>query len=259
MRADKLTTKFQQALSDAQSIANGGDNQFIEPQHLLLAMLDQDDGAVSSLLSRAGAQVPRLKAELARAVEGMPKVQGHGGDVQVSRSLSQLLNLTDREAQKRGDEFIASEMFLLAAVEDKGEVGRALKEAGVTRKALEAAVETLRGGSKVDSQEAEGQREALKKYTIDLTERARMGKLDPVIGRDDEIRRVLPSVREAMPPSVEISEIVDRSESVRESVFDSRPMHMMVPLQSLSRTLPLTVACEASMRPWSNCRSGLNQ
>ena len=191
MRADKLTTKFQQALSDAQSIANGGDNQFIEPQHLLLAMLDQDDGAVSSLLSRAGAQVPRLKAELARAVEGMPKVQGHGGDVQVSRSLSQLLNLTDREAQKRGDEFIASEMFLLAAVEDKGEVGRALKEAGVTRKALEAAVETLRGGSKVDSQEAEGQREALKKYTIDLTERARMGKLDPVIGRDDEIRRTI--------------------------------------------------------------------
>jgi ATP-dependent Clp protease ATP-binding subunit ClpB len=191
MRADKLTTKFQQALSDAQSIANGGDNQFIEPQHLLLAMLDQDDGAVSSLLSRAGAQVPRLKAELTRAVEGMPKVQGHGGDVQVSRSLSQLLNLTDREAQKRGDEFIASEMFLLAAVEDKGEVGRALKEAGVTRKALEAAVETLRGGSKVDSQEAEGQREALKKYTIDLTERARMGKLDPVIGRDDEIRRTI--------------------------------------------------------------------
>ena len=191
MRADKLTTKFQQALSDAQSIANGGDNQFIEPQHLLLAMLNQDDGAVSSLLSRAGAQVPRLKAELTRAVEGMPKVQGHGGDVQVSRSLSQLLNLTDREAQKRGDEFIASEMFLLAAAEDKGEVGRALKEAGVTRKALEAAVETLRGGSKVDSQEAEGQREALKKYTIDLTERARMGKLDPVIGRDDEIRRTI--------------------------------------------------------------------
>ena len=191
MRADKLTTKFQQALSDAQSIANGGDNQFIEPQHLLLAMLNQDDGAVSSLLSRAGAQVPKLKAELVRAVEGMPKVQGHGGDVQVSRALSQLLNLTDREAQKRGDEFIASEMFLLAAAEDKGEVGRALKDAGVTRKALEAAVETLRGGAKVDSQEAEGQREALKKYTIDLTERARMGKLDPVIGRDDEIRRTI--------------------------------------------------------------------
>ena len=191
MRADKLTTKFQQALSDAQSIANGGDNQFIEPQHLLLAMLNQDDGGVSSLLSRAGAQVPKLKAELVRAVEGMPKVQGHGGDVQVSRALSQLLNLTDREAQKRGDEFIASEMFLLAAAEDKGEVGRALKDAGVTRKALEAAVETLRGGAKVDSQEAEGQREALKKYTIDLTERARMGKLDPVIGRDDEIRRTI--------------------------------------------------------------------
>jgi len=191
MRADKLTTKFQQALSDAQSLANGGDNQFIEPQHLLLAMLNQEDGAVASLLARAGAQVPKLKAELTRAVEGMPRVQGHGGDVQVSRALSQLLNLTDREAQKRGDEFIASEMFLLAAVDDKGEVGRALKEAGVTRKALEAAVEALRGGAKVDSQEAEGQREALKKYTIDLTERARMGKLDPVIGRDDEIRRTV--------------------------------------------------------------------
>ena len=191
MRTDKLTTKFQQALSDAQSVACGQGNQFIEPQHLLLAMLNQDDGAVASLLARAGAQVPRLKAELTRAVEGMPKVEGHGGDVQVSRALSQLLNLTDREAQKRGDQYIASEMFLLAAIEDKGEIGRALKEAGVNRRALEAAVEALRGGAKVDSQEAEGQREALKKYTIDLTERARMGKLDPVIGRDDEIRRTI--------------------------------------------------------------------
>ena len=191
MRTDKLTTKFQEAISDAQSLAAGRSNQFIEPQHLLLAMLAQDDGAVASLLARAGAQVQKLKAELTRAVDGMPRVEGHGGDVQVSRALSQLFNLTDREAQKRGDEYIASEMFLVAAVDDKGEAGRALKEAGVNRKALEAAVDALRGGAKVDSQEAEGQREALKKYTIDLTELARKGKLDPVIGRDDEIRRTM--------------------------------------------------------------------
>jgi len=191
MRSEKLTTKFQQALSDAQSIASGQDNQFIEPQHLLLAMLNQDDDAIGSLLGRAGGQVPKLKAELTRAVEHGPKVEGHGGDVQVSRALSQLLNLTDREAQRRGDEYIASEMFLLVAVDDKGELGRALKESGVSKKALEAAVEALRGGSKVDSQESEGQRESLKKYTIDLTERARAGKLDPVIGRDDEIRRTI--------------------------------------------------------------------
>ena len=191
MRTDKLTTKFQQALSDAQSIANGQDHQFIEPQHLLLAMLNQDDGAVTSLLGRAGAQAPKLKQELTRMIEHAPKVEGHGGDVQVSRSLTQLLNLTDREAQKRGDEYIASEMFLLAAVDDKGEIGRLLRDGGVTRKALQAAVDALRGGENVSSQEAEGQREALKKYTIDLTERARMGKLDPVIGRDDEIRRTL--------------------------------------------------------------------
>ena len=191
MRSEKLTTKFQQALSDAQSIASGQDNQFIEPQHLLLAMLNQDDDAIGSLLARAGGQVPKLKAELTRAVEHGPKVEGHGGDVQISRGLSQLLNLTDREAQRRGDEYIASEMFLLVALDDKGELGRALKESGVTKKALEAAVEALRGGSKVDSQESEGQRESLKKYTIDLTERARAGKLDPVIGRDDEIRRTI--------------------------------------------------------------------
>ncbi len=191
MRSEKLTTKFQQALSDAQSIASGQDNQFIEPQHLLLAMLNQDDDAIGSLLARTGGQVPKLKAELTRAVEHGPKVEGHGGDVQVSRALSQLLNLTDREAQRRGDEYIASEMFLLVAVDDKGELGRALKECGVTKKALEAAVEALRGGAKVDSQESEGQRESLKKYTIDLTERARAGKLDPVIGRDDEIRRTI--------------------------------------------------------------------
>ena len=191
MRTDKLTTKFQQALSDAQSLAVGADQQFIEAQHVLLALANQDDGAAASLLARAGAQVPRLKTELKNAIERLPKVEGHGGDVQLSRTLSQLLNLADKEAQKRGDEYIASEMFLLAAADDKGEAGRALKESGVSRRALEAAIEAMRGGSIVDSQEAEDQRESLKKYTIDLTERARKGKLDPVIGRDDEIRRTI--------------------------------------------------------------------
>ena len=191
MRTDKLTTKFQQALSDAQSLAVGADQQFIEPQHVLLALANQDDGAAASLLARAGAQVPRLKTELKNAIERLPKVEGHGGDVQLSRTLSQLLNVADKEAQKRGDEYIASEMFLLAAADDKGEAGRALKESGVNRKTLEAAIEAMRGGASVNSQEAEDQRDSLKKYTIDLTERARKGKLDPVIGRDDEIRRTI--------------------------------------------------------------------
>ena len=169
----------------------GADQQFIEPQHVLQALLHQDDGAAASLLARAGAQVPRLKTELKNAIERLPKVEGHGGDVQVSRTLSQLLNLADKEAQKQGDEYIASEMFLLAVMDDKGDAGRALKESGVSKKALEAAIEAMRGGAKVNSQESEDQREALKKYTIDLTERARNGKLDPVIGRDDEIRRTI--------------------------------------------------------------------
>ena len=191
MRLDKLTTQFHQALADAQSLANGSDQQFIEAQHVLLALVNQDDGAAASLLARAGAQVPRLKTELKNAIDRLPKVEGHGGDVQISRSLTQLLNVADKLAQKRGDEFIASELFLLAAAEDKGDAGRALKDAGVTTKALLAAVEAMRGGASVNSQEAEGQRESLKKYTIDLTERARAGKLDPVIGRDDEIRRTI--------------------------------------------------------------------
>ncbi|HEX4325961.1 MAG TPA: ATP-dependent chaperone ClpB [Burkholderiales bacterium] len=191
MRMDKLTTKFQQALADAQSIANGADQQFIEPQHVLLALLNQEGGSTASLLGRAGAQVPKLKQELTRSIERLAKVEGHGGDVQISRSLSNLLNVTDKLAQKRGDEYIASEIFLLAAAEDKGETGRALKESGVTTKDLLAAIEAVRGGNTVDSQEAEDQRESLKKYTVDVTERARKGKLDPVIGRDDEIRRTI--------------------------------------------------------------------
>ena len=191
MRFDKFTTKFQQALADAQSIAVGGDQQFIEPSHLLLALLRQDDGASASLLARAGVNVAALKGAAEKAVARLPKVEGTGGEVQIGRDLANLLNLTDKNAQKRGDQFIASEMFLLALADDKNEAGRLLKEHGLQKKALEAAIEAVRGGESVGSQEAEGQREALKKYTLDLTERARQGKLDPVIGRDDEIRRTI--------------------------------------------------------------------
>src|SRR2546425_1958573 len=191
MRIDKLTTKFQQALGDAQSIAVGQDHQFIEPLHLLAALLDQEEGGSASLLSRAGVNVPRLREATKQAISRLPKVEGHGGEVQISRELNGLLNLTDKEAQKRGDQFIASELFLLALTDDKGEAGRLLKENGGSKKAIDQAIKAVRGGESVGSQEAEGSREALKKYTLDLTERARSGKLDPVIGRDDEIRRVI--------------------------------------------------------------------
>ena len=191
MRIDKFTTKFQQALADAQSLAIGNDQQFIEPQHLLLALLQQDDGGTASLLARAGVNVPGLKRDLEQALTRLPKVEGHGGDVSVGRDLNNLLNLTDKEAQRRGDQFIASEMFLLALSDDKNETGRIAKQHGLSRKSLEAAIMAVRGGQGVDSQEAEGQRESLKKYCIDLTERAAQGKLDPVIGRDDEIRRAI--------------------------------------------------------------------
>jgi len=191
MRLDKLTTKLQQALSDAQSLAVRGDQQFIEAQHLLLALIDQEDGGARSLLARAGVNVPALRADLEAALKRLPQVSGHAGEVTVGRDLANLLNLTDKEAQKRGDQFIASEMFLLALTDDKGETGRLAKQHGLARKALEAAIMAVRGGQGVDSQEAEEQREALKKYCIDLTERAAQGKLDPVIGRDDEIRRAI--------------------------------------------------------------------
>ena len=191
MRFDKFTTKFQQAFSDAQSLAVGQDNPYIEPQHLLQALLQQDDGGTVSLLSRAGVNVPALKTALASAVKRLPKVEGQGGEVNVSRELTGLLNLTDKEAQKHDDQFIASEMFLLALTGDKGETGRLFKQHGGTRAALEQAVNAVRGGESVRNPEAEGAREALKKYTVDVTEQARVGKLDPVIGRDDEIRRVI--------------------------------------------------------------------
>jgi ATP-dependent Clp protease ATP-binding subunit ClpB len=191
MRFDKLTTKFQQALNDAQSLALGNDNGFIEPQHLLAALLAQQDGGTASLLARAGVAVPRLQNALKQSIDRLPKVEGTGGEITLSRDLNNLLNLTDKEAVKRNDQFISSELYLLALTGDKGDTGRILKENGLTRQALEDAIEVVRGGGKVDSQEAEGQREALAKYTIDLTARAREGKLDPVIGRDDEIRRTI--------------------------------------------------------------------
>ena len=189
MRFDKLTTAFQQALAEAQSLAVARDNPYIEPAHLLAAMLEQADGP-KALLDRAGANTAALKTAMDSLIGGLPSVQG-GGQVQVGRDLGQLLQAAEKEAGKRGDQFIASEMFLLAAADAKSDFGGVVRGHGLTRKALEAAIEAVRGGAKVDSAEAEGQREALKKYTLDLTERARQGKLDPVIGRDDEIRRAI--------------------------------------------------------------------
>ncbi len=191
MRFDKFTTKFQEAVAEAQSLAVGKDHQFIEPQHVLLALLNQTDGGTASLLARAGINVSALRAALAQAVDRLARVEGHGGEVGISRDLANLFNLSDKEAQKRGDQFIASEMFLLALTQDKGEAGRLFKQHGGSREHLEQAVKAVRGDEGVQSQAAEGQRESLKKYTVDVTERARIGKLDPVIGRDDEIRRVI--------------------------------------------------------------------
>ncbi len=191
MRVDKFTTKLQEALSDAQSLAVGNDNQYIDPVHLLAALLNQDEGGSRSLLQRAGVNVGGLVNSLKSALERLPKVSGSSGEVQVGREMAALLNLSDKEAQKHGDQFIASEMVLLALCDDKSDAGRVARDNGLNRKALEAAIQAVRGGQHVDSQEAEGQREALKKYTMDLTERARQGKLDPVIGRDDEIRRAI--------------------------------------------------------------------
>ncbi|CAG0973107.1 adenosinetriphosphatase [Methylophilaceae bacterium] len=191
MRFDKLTTKFQQAIADAQSVAVGNDNPSIEPQHLLQALLQQEDGSTSSLLGHAGVNLLPLRAALQQSIKNLPRLDNNAGEVAISRDLNNLLNLTDKNAQQRGDAYIASEMFLLALADDKGETGKLLKQHGLSKAALEKAIEAIRGGAQVDSSEAEGQREALKKYTLDLTERARMGKLDPVIGRDDEIRRAI--------------------------------------------------------------------
>ncbi|WP_411883246.1 ATP-dependent chaperone ClpB [Polaromonas sp. YR568] len=189
MRQDKLTTKFQEALSDAQSLALGNDNGYIEPVHLLAAMLRQDDGP-RALLEKAGVNVGGLTQAADAAVKKLPQVQGQE-QIQVGPELAKLLQATEKEAIKRNDQFIAGELFLLAVADSKSDAGRLAKENGLTRKALEAAIDAVRGGQGVNSADAEGQREALKKYCMDLTERARMGKLDPVIGRDDEIRRAI--------------------------------------------------------------------
>jgi ATP-dependent Clp protease ATP-binding subunit ClpB len=190
MRIDKLTTRFQEAIADAQSLAVARDNPYIEPAHLVAAMLTQAEGP-KALLDRAGANTAALKTAMETAIAGLPQVQGSGQVVQPGRDLAALLQAAEKEATKRGDQFIASEMFLLALADAKTDLGGIARGHGLTRKALEAAIDAVRGGQKVDSADAEGQREALKKYTLDITERARLGKLDPVIGRDDEIRRAI--------------------------------------------------------------------
>jgi ATP-dependent Clp protease ATP-binding subunit ClpB len=189
MRFEKFTTKLQAALAEAQSAALGNDHPYIEPQHLLAALL-ADEG-ISGLISKAGGNPGVLKKELNNSIARLPKVEGTPGEVHISRDLAQLLNVADKEAQKRGDQYIASELFLLAAAGDKGDSGRLLKQAGVSKANLEKAIAEVRGGENVSSQEGESQRQALGKYTLDLTDRARQGKLDPVIGRDDEIRRCI--------------------------------------------------------------------
>ncbi len=189
MRLDKLTTKFQEALGEAQTLALGADHAYIEPAHLLVAMLRQEDGP-KSLLQRAGVNVGGLLSSAEAAMKRLPQVQGQE-QVQVGRDLVSLIQAAEKEALKRGDQFIASELFLLALCDNKGDWGKMAKEHGLSRKSMETAIQTVRGGQKVESAESEGQREALKKYCVDLTERARNGKLDPVIGRDDEIRRAI--------------------------------------------------------------------
>ncbi|MGD8999404.1 MAG: ATP-dependent chaperone ClpB [Granulosicoccaceae bacterium] len=191
MRMDKLTSKFQVALADAQSLAVGRDHQFIEPLHLMLALLDQEGGTTRHLLTQAGVNVNLLRSQLGEALDRLPQVQGAGGDIHVSNELGRLLNLCDKFAQQRKDQYISSELFVLAALEGKGDLGDLLSKAGASKGALDKAIDQLRGGQQVDDPNAEDQRQALDKYTIDLTERAEQGKLDPVIGRDDEIRRTI--------------------------------------------------------------------
>ncbi len=191
MRMDKLTTKFQAALADAQSLAVGRDHQYIEPAHLMMALLDQSGGTARPLLEKAGVAIPKLRSDLSAALDRIATVEGAGGEVLLGNDLNKLLNVTDKLAQQRGDQFISSELFVLAACDDRGELGRILKADGTTRAALEKAIDEVRGGAKVQDPGAEENRKALEKYSIDLTERASLGKLDPVIGRDDEIRRTI--------------------------------------------------------------------
>ncbi|MES9947654.1 MAG: ATP-dependent chaperone ClpB [Candidatus Thiodiazotropha sp.] len=191
MRMDRLTSKFQMALADAQSLAVGRDHQFIEPVHLMIALLDQDGGTIRHLLTQSDVNVNQLRSSLSAAMERLSSVEGAAGDLHISNDLGRLLNQTDKLAQQRNDQYISSELFVLAAAEDKGELGEILRTAGGSKAALEQSIEKLRGGQNVDDPNAEDQRQALERYTIDLTERAEQGKLDPVIGRDDEIRRTI--------------------------------------------------------------------
>src|ERR1700726_5110919 len=191
MRPDKFTAKFQAALADAQSLALGRDHQIVEPAHVMLALLDSSGGTVRPLLMKAGADVNTLRSELGALLDKLPKVEGAPGEVHISNDLNRLLNITDKLAQKRGDQYISSELFVLAALEDKGPLARLLKDSGVVRGAVEKAIDEVRGGQSVSDPNAEEQRGALEKYTIDLPARAARGKLDPVIGRDEEIRRTI--------------------------------------------------------------------
>src|SRR5882757_596227 len=191
MRMDKLTSRFQQALAEAQSLAVGRDNPQMEPAHVMQALLDQDGGSTAPLLEQGGVNINVLRSKVDTLLDGLPKLKDATGEVQVSQDLSRLLNLTDKLAQQRKDQFISTELLVLAALEDKGALGKALRDAGGRKELLEKAIDAVRGGQKVDSAGAEEQRQALERYTIDLTERARSGKIDPVIGRDEEIRRII--------------------------------------------------------------------
>ena len=191
MRMDKLTSKFQLALADAQSLAVGRDHQFIEPIHLMAALLEQDGGTAPGLLSKAGVNVHLLRSRLGEALERLPAVEGAGGDLHISNELGKHLNLTDKLAQKRGDAYISSELFILAALQSRGPLAALLEQSGAVRGAVEKAIDEVRGGATVEDPNAEDTRQALDRYTIDLTDRAAQGKLDPVIGRDDEIRRTV--------------------------------------------------------------------
>ncbi|TAL74164.1 MAG: AAA family ATPase, partial [Rhodanobacter sp.] len=191
MRMDKLTSRFQQALADAQSLAVGRDHNILEPVHVMAALLDQQGGSTVPLLAHAGVDVQGLRQKLDALLGRLPTVRGQEGDISLGNDLNRVLNLTDKLAQQRGDQFIASELFVLAALEDRGELGQALKASGANKANIEAAIEQVRGGEKVQSENAEDSRQALQKYCIDLTARAESGKLDPVIGRDEEIRRTV--------------------------------------------------------------------
>src|SRR5210317_1466349 len=191
MRMDKLTSKFQMALADAQSLAVGQDHQFIEPVHVMVALLDQQGGSVRGLLTKAGVNVNLLRSQLGDAIDRLPKVEGSGGDVHIGQELAKLFNITDKLAQKRDDQYISSELFVLAAMDEKSQLAPILEQAGAVRGAVETSIDELRGGQQVNDPNAEETRQALEKFTIDLTERAEQGKLDPIIGRDDEIRRTI--------------------------------------------------------------------